>query len=236
SGKIRILRKGKYVEFYLRSDPAEKSGKYMRKSDPEKIRIYTEKSYCEKITKLLDSEILALKDYIRRTGQLEDSLRRAYSDYPDEVKQYIDPVDVSDEDYVRKWISTDYRGKEIKEDSTVYETENGERVRSKSELTIANALAKRGIPYKYECPLILKNGLKIHPDFTVLNIKKRRQIYWEHRGMMDDPEYSKHSVDRIKQYMKSGIIIGRDLVITEETLSCPLGTDEIDSIIKTYFL
>lgn len=39
-------------------------------------------------------------------------------------------------------------------------TDKGERVKSKSELTIANALYRSKIPYKYECPIILHNGIK----------------------------------------------------------------------------
>ena len=179
----------------------------MPKTDPEKIRIYTQKAYDEKIVRLLDREISALDDYLHHAGQTEDLIRRVYSERPQEAREYIDPVDIPDEDYVRIWMEQVYERKEISEDLPVYETERGERVRSKSELTIANALAKHGIPYKYECPMILKNGWKIHPDFTVLNVKKRKQLYWEHRGMMDDPSYAKHSVDRIKQYMKNGIMI-----------------------------
>ena len=101
---------------------------------------------------------------------------------------------------------------------------------------LANALAGHGIPYKYECPPVLKSGIRIHPDFTVLNVKERRQLYWEHRGMMDNEDYARHTVDRIKQYLKSGIVIGRDLIITEESSSSPPGTDEIECIIRTFFL
>lgn len=71
---------------------------------------------------------------------------------------------------------------------------------------------------------------------SVLNVKERRQFYWEHRGMMDNEDYARHTVDRIKQYLKSGIVIGRDLIITEETSSSPPGTDEIECIIRTFFL
>ena len=143
---------------------------------------------------------------------------------------------MSDEDYVAMWLNHKYVKKEISETIPYFETDHKERVRSKSELTIANALARYGIPYRYECPLILKNRIKIHPDFTVLNVKNRHQLYWEHRGMMDNPEYASHTVERLKQYMRSGLIPGRDLIITEETAEDPLGTDEIDMIIKEYLL
>ena len=54
--------------------------------------------------------------------------------------------------------------------------------------------------------------------------------------MMDDKEYAKSSVLRLKALMKEDIFIGEKLIITEETLTNPLGTNEIDAIIKKYFL
>lgn len=116
----------------------------------------------------------------------------------------------------------------------VYLTDNGEYVRSKSELNIANLLYKMNVPYKYECPLTFSNGKIIYPDFTLLDIRNRREVYWEHRGMMDDRNYLKHTVQRGKDYRKEGIYIGDHLLITEETSVLPLGTDEILSVIQHF--
>lgn len=80
--------------------------------------------------------------------------------------------------------------------------------------------------------MMLANGKVIYPDFTILNVKERKVMYWEHRGMMDDKEYAKNSVARIKLYMKNGYFPGNDLIITEETSITPLGTDEIEAVIK----
>ena len=94
---------------------------------------------------------------------------------------------------------------------------------------------QKGIPYKYECPKALLNGKEIYPDFTVLNVKARKEIYWEHRGMMDDREYAKQAVFKLKSLMKNGIILGDNLIITEETTANPLGTNEIETIINRFF-
>jgi len=162
------------------------------------------------------------------------SLQQIYSNYPEEVKKYIDPIAMSDEDYTDYWINIPFVGKEISDYVPYYETNRKERVRSKSELNIANALAERGIPYKYECPLLLQNGSIIHPDFTILNRKARKEIYWEHRGMMDDKAYAGNSVLRLKTLMKNGIILGQNLIITEEAAASPLGTNEIETVIDIF--
>lgn len=161
-------------------------------------------------------------------------IQQVYSNSHPDFKSLVIPIDMSDDDYVSKWLSEEYIGKEISDSVPFYETDLKERVRSKSELTIANSLFKYGIPYRYECPLTLQNGYIIHPDFTVLNVRKRQVFYWEHRGMMDDPDYATHTVFRMKSYMNEGIILGKNLIITEETSANPLGTNEIETIIKTF--
>ncbi len=233
-GRIHILKSGKKVQFYVRKDRSEKSGKYISKKEKSLIKKYVQYAYDEKTMKLLISEADALLSLINHYKTNSEKIRQAYSDNPDEVKDYIDPIDVSDEEYLEEWIKKPFTAKEVTEDLPCYETFQKERVRSKSELNIANTLSKMGIPYKYECPLALKNGAVIYPDFTVLNVRKRKQIFWEHRGMMDNEEYATHAVLRIKNYVSNGYCLGRDLIITEETSTGPLGTDEIMRVITTY--
>ncbi len=235
-GKIHIVNSGRRIQFYLRKDPDDRSGEYISKSESSKLRSYIQKMYDEKLIKLIDREIKTLEAFIKKYENTIDRICRLYSDRPDEIKAFLDPVDISDDDYRFAWESITFTGKEIPEYMPLYETSKKEKVRSKSELNIANALAAKGIPYKYECPLLLKNRVKLYPDFTVLNVRERKQIYWEHRGMMDDKEYAKESVARVKTYMKNGIFVGRDLIITEETSANPLGTNEINDIIKEFLL
>ena len=234
-GKILIARSHSRTQFYLRSENSEKTGEYIPKSDSDKLKAYIRKSYDEKVLKLIDREIHILEVLLRKSDNIDDMIRKLYSDLPAEAKQFIDPIDMTDEDHSIAWENIPYTGKQLSDYVPLYETDKKERVRSKSELNIANTLAARKIPYKYECPLLLKDGSTIHPDFTVLNVRERKVFYWEHRGMMDDKDYAKKSVSRIKEYMKNGIFIGCNLIITEETSSSPLGTNEISSTIDRFF-
>ncbi|MCR4895730.1 MAG: hypothetical protein K5891_03025 [Lachnospiraceae bacterium] len=236
AGIIHIVRSGTRVQFYLRKDRSDGGGSYIRKSDTRTIRTFLRKAYQEKALKLLKKEMLSLELLLRKSGTISAQIRSLYSDYPPEIKQYLDPVDMSDADYVSKWLSQPFKGKDIPEDAAVYETRQGERVRSKSELTIANMLADRGIPYKYECPIKLGNGAVVYPDFTVLNVKTRKVFYWEHRGMMDDSDYAGQAVFKMKSMIKNGIVLGDNLIISEETSANPLGTNEIKALINRFFL
>lgn len=234
-GSIHVIKKWGNPQFYLRGDSSNPNGQYISKTDMRTIKTHLQKSYDEKVLKLLEREEMALRRELNSCAGIVEEMRKIYSDNPPKIKELISPIDCSDEDFANYWMNIPYEKKEILTDSEQI-TEKGETVRSKSELNIANALYKYGIPYKYECPLILIDGQVIHPDFTVLNLKQRKTVYWEHRGMMDDRGYAKHSVSRIRDYQKSGIYLGDNLIITEETTDCVLGTREIERVIRHYFL
>ncbi len=236
AGKIHIVQSKNRVQFYLRENTGDKSGTYLKKSDCGKIKKYVQKAYSEKVIKVISKEIKNLESFLSKSQDTVSQIQQLYSSNPESIKKCIEPVDCSTEDYVKQWCSFEYVGKEIRADTQQYHTDMGEIVRSKSELNIANALHKYGIPYRYECPLKLKNGETIYPDFTILNKATRNDVYWEHRGMMDDRAYAKHAVQRIKDYEKSNIWLGSNLIITEETSTTTLGTMEIEAIIKNYFM
>ena len=235
-GKIRVSRTMHGVQYYLRKDTSDKSGRYVRKNETTLIKQHLQKAYDEKVLKIITTELQGLQILLKKAENAVNQVRKAYSAFPDEVKKLITPVDVSDEDYIREWMEETYEGKPIPDYLPFWETKRKERVRSKSELNIANALADKGIPYKYECPLQLSSGVIVYPDFTVLDVKRRRVLYWEHRGMMDDKEYARGAVLRLKELTREGFFIGEELIITEETSANPLGTNEIETVIRRFFL
>lgn len=233
-GKIHIVKSKNRIQYYLRVDADDKSGIYLSQAQTDTIKKYVQKSYNEKLLKVIGKEIVSLEVFLSKSKESINEIQQIYSSNPEKVKNYINPIDCSNEDFIEQWVTIPYERKRIINDVHQYCTEKNEMVRSKSELNIANALYRRGIPYKYECPLRLKSGVVIYPDFTVLDVLRRRVLYWEHRGMMDDREYAKHAVMRIREYGKNDIWLGDNLIITEETSTCVLGTKEIEEVIKHY--
>ena len=146
--------------------------------------------------------------------------------------KYDEMIIVPDEDFIKAWREMEYRGKGFREDAPEYYTDKGERVRSKSEILIANALNRNHIPYRYECPLYLAGYGTIHPDFTVLNVRLRKEMYWEHLGMMDDISYVENALQKITMYMQNGIFLNDNLIITYETKRNPLNQKVIKIVMK----
>lgn len=235
TGKIHVVSRGKHVSYYIRMEAAEKTGKYVHKSEMKTIKMYLQKKYESAVLPLVNEEISSLECLVDKADSITEKIRSLYSDNPSEVKALIEPIDISDADFIEEWLTEGYERKEIKEGIPIFLTDKGDYVRSKSEMNIANILFKHNIPYKYECPLKLSNGRIIYPDFTILDIRTRQVKYWEHRGMMDNAEYANHSVKRIRDYERCNIKLGDQLIITEETSAIPLSPQDIEDVIRNYF-
>ena len=115
-------------------------------------------------------------------------------------------------------------------------TELGERVRSKSEKILADFFYRNRIPYKYECPLYLKNFGMVYPDFTFLSAKTGQEIYWEHDGRMDDPVYTQRAVRKIQAYEQNGIYPGEQLILTFETEKSVLDLRMVKRLAEKYLI
>ena len=73
-------------------------------------------------------------------------------------RSLVTPLVYPDEDFVEHWSAVKFAGRDFDADGPVLMTARGERVRSKSEIIIADALFRRGIPYRYEYPHELLAG------------------------------------------------------------------------------
>ena len=146
----------------------------------------------------------------------------------------VTPVEPTWNQIVTRWYEEEYQGKEFQEGTVGILTEKGERVRSKSEKILADFFYKRNILYKYEKPLYLKGYGTVYPDFTFLSKKLGQEIYWEHEGMMDKPEYARTAVRKIGSYQKNGIYPGERLILTFETEQNVLNSNNIEELVKKY--
>lgn len=228
-----------YFRYYLRKDDG--SIIYLKKNKTKLKKEYATKKYNLELIKMAKRE-LCLLDRIYTSLQSDkhvngDSILNASRKVGPSVTRITDVVIETDDEYIRSWKKEEYKGLNFEEDNlTEYYTVLGERVRSKSEILIANALHSMGLIYKYEKPLYTNSGKSIYPDFTILDVKNRREIYWEHLGLIDDEDYLNHNLWKIDEYKKMGIYVGINLVISYESASRPLGTKEIDQLIKMYIL
>ena len=143
------------------------------------------------------------------------------------------PKVLPDSLFIKEWESKKYEGLPFNVGSSEYYSDKGERMRSKSEVIIANTLARKGIPYRYECPLQLPDCV-MYPDFTTLNIRTRKEYYWEHFGMLSDPGYLNKTLIKLRKYESAGYYPGEKLLITRESISQPLSTKNVQELIDHF--
>ena len=148
----------------------------------------------------------------------------------------VTPVEPIWEKELAKWYDSEYHGKEFYEGTAEIVTEKGERVRSKSEKILADYFYRNNILYQYEKPLYLKGYGTMYPDFTFLSKKTRKEIYWEHEGMMDKPEYAKSAVKKIESYQRNGIHLGERLLLTFETELTVLNSQIVEELVEKYLV
>lgn len=232
-GNLRICSHGNRVQYYHRTDPKDFSGTYIREKDARLVKKLAQKDYDQKVIHSIEKEMRAIEKYLAACPKKE--AEQIFATLHSERQKLVVPIRESDERFVQQWEQIQYQGKEFYEDTPEFYTARGERVRSKSEVIIADMLYREGIPYRYEYPVQLKGIGMVYPDFTVLNVRERREVYWEHLGMMDDPAYAEKAVQKIATYEQNGIFTGEDLVLTYETKKNPVNQKVIAEIIKKYF-
>lgn len=229
-GSVRVIRHGNGVQFYLRKG-SDTSGVYMPAADREKAISLLQKRYDYLIAKAAKEQLNVIERFLNKYDP--DKLKEIYESLPEFRRSLITPEELSDQAFLKQWSAYDYEPKAFQEGSPEHYTSSGERVRSKSEVMIADALKQAGIPYRYECPLQLGN-MTIHPDFCILRVRDRETLYWEHLGMMDDPEYCNNAIHRIRCYEYYGIYPGINLILSMETSQIPINTAVIRKLIDAY--
>lgn len=204
-------------------------------------RVYIRKKHRNIAAKLAqrDYDKVLLEKMKARIDELEEMLQIYETNPIDEAKKSLcesrrvltDLHFMSDDEYVKKWQAHQYTGKGFFPGDDEILTNRGERVRSKTEKIIADKLFSLGIPYRYECPLNVRGFGVIFPDFTVLDVITREEIYYEHLGMMDFPDYVRGAIQKIKTYEKAGIFVGDKLLLTYEVSGASPNMDLFEKMI-----
>lgn len=232
-GHLRICAGGKKVQYYHRKEEDDFDGVYIKAGEIELAKQLAQKDYDIQIIKACERELNAIHKYETVIpGKVAEDI---YKTLHPARQAIISPIRETDEEYIRNWQEKEYKGKEFYEDTPEFYTLKGERVRSKSEIIIADMLYQAGIPYRYEYPIYIRGFGNVYPDFMVLDVKNRKEVLWEHFGMMNDVEYVEKALKKLEMYRKQDIFLGDGVIITCETKEMPLNSKMVESMIKHYF-
>ena len=218
AGKLRISTtegRTRYYQHFPKEDGKEKASRYLKAEDMDIARQLAQQEYEEQL------------------------LRDLFQNLHEARKLLVSPLVDDDETYVAKWLDRQYSPGTFAEDAPHLYTSSGIRVRSKSEIIIADTYSRLKIPSLYENPIKLRNDgrfITVRPDFTLLNVRTREQFLHEHFGMIDNPQYADQFIRKIELYEKNGIFPGKNLLVTWESSTHPLNAMQVELLANEYLI
>lgn len=227
------------IQFYR--GVSNKAKKYLRKDDPL-ISQLAQKEYDQSVLDSAKQEvelIRRLTAFYDKKGDPESQYDRMLAAKRSRVKPFREP----DDEYVRKWLAEPFPKFEITDASQGeypnYYNDDGVKMRSKSELIIADVLRKKGIPYRHEYPLNLldpetQRMKTVFPDFMILRVRDRKVLFWEHLGLLEKPDYFRKNILKIRTYEMNGYLPGYSLIVSFETSFAPLNIKLVEQMIEAY--
>ena len=234
-GGLHASNHGKYKSYYRRelTEEGRIIEKYIPKKNIELVHALAQREYDEKLNEILLSSLDTLSNFERELIRLSPA--KVGSLLPMAKSTLIKPIYNSDEEFVKEWQNVKYVGKGFGGVETEFFTSKNERVRSKSEIMIADSLNRYGVPYRYEYPVHLKGVGTVYPDFLCLNVRKRKEVIWEHFGMMTKDDYVSDSViPKLRSYEKKGYRLGDDFIFTMESSVSALSSKYVNQMIEDY--
>ena len=232
-GRLRISTSGKQCRYYELPPGGDKFGKYIPVGEAKLAKALAQKDYNIQFCKRAKEELGILERFIKQEKYRNADL--AFSELAGSRKALVNPYLLSDELFAKQWQEEHFPRESFYTESKLFDTKRCEKVRSKSEAILADIFYDYGIPYHYEKPLYLKSGETKYPDFTLLDVKRRKELYWEHLGLLDDYEYRISNLKKLDKYRENGIYTGKNLIITFEMPEVPLDIKGIRSMVEEIF-
>lgn len=176
------------------------------------VRQLARKKYLENSVKLLSEEIARLENFMRSSippdvPTVLSMLPKAYRHLPEEMFRPEKRAAI-------KWAKEEYEQNTYNLNERKHLTENGLRVRSKSELFIADKLERYELPFRYEAMIYFRQ-YSFSPDFMIMT--RDGIMYWEHCGMMMNQKYRRNNEWKLQMYDKMGITPWNNLIVTYDT-------------------
>lgn len=235
-GNLRIIQRNNNCFFDVRkTEKGSRKGSYISKDNEALLECYSKKRFAAEMLPKLRKNLKAANAFISLHSGIEETeiAARLHPEIISRCKSiYLPP-----EEFAKDWLNS--KGPEciLVGNPPSIKTISGEQVRSKSEAIIYNSLYSHGLVFQYERGLYLPtNNYASFPDFTILLLSTLEEMFWEHFGMMDDPDYAESAIKKICNYIQNGIIPGKNLICTFETRNQPLSSADVETLIREFLL
>lgn len=227
-GNLVCTHNGKYYKWYQSTGH---SCTYIPKKDKAFANKLALKKYLISQLKDLQQEKIAIEHYLKRHSN--SSYVQKILNHP-EFQTLLTPYFTPISKKLSEWMNEPFEQNQKHPEHLIHKSSSGHLLRSKSEAIIDMLLYMHKVPFRYECALHLGEST-IFPDFTIKHPNTGDTYYWEHFGLMDNPQYSQNTFSKLQIYSSNGIIPSINLITTFENKEHPLDVETISKIIEHYF-
>ena len=175
---------------------------------------------------LPDQSIHMLLSKVRNYPRVPAEFFQVNSPY----SQFIIPFLQKEYSEIIDWYISDYQHNNEYPEHLLYPVKLGFKVRSKSEVIIADWLYEAGILFHYEEQLLLSEDPSC-PDFYV-PITLIEKYAWEHFGAMDKENYFHRTRGRVLNYLDHRWFPGINMITTYETKKNPLSEELVEKHVR----
>lgn len=229
-GKLFCTKNRQYFKWYITDGKTQTYLPKSKRSLAEKLAV---KKYLSLRLEDLIHEKKAIEFYLRHHSQnsLSENMLLNCPEYKSLIAPYFKPLSQE----LLDWTLEPFESNPKHPEQLIQKTASGRIVRSKSEALIDMVLYTHKIPFRYEAPLQLDN-ITLYPDFMIRHPETGHFFYWEHFGLVDQPEYRQNMLSKLDLYMSHGIFPNINLITTYETKEHPLSMEFVQKIIEYHFL
>lgn len=229
-GDLHCTHNGSYIKWFNHHKGQAFYIPKSKRSFAEQLAI---RKYLSTLIEELQIEKNAINSYIECINQNKnpaEKLLQEDSCFQPLLAPYFNSHNID----IDAWLSEPYETNPSHPEYLIHKTIAGCNVRSKSESLIVSALYTNHIPFRYECALQL-GEITLFPDFTILHPQTKKIYYWEHFGMMNNPDYAHSAYKKLQLYSEHNIIPSINLIMTFETPDNPLDYEILEHTIQFYF-
>ncbi len=239
---------------YYQSDFSKGSTKRITVNDLDTIKTLLRKEYLREKADILKKQYQVLKTALEQLPMTDDKAlldrileKRLSVAGPERLPDSIFGVRVPEADseladHVRfgtvaskeSWMNEPFQQSDFKPEAKRFQTSFGLKVRSKSELIIAELLRSLGIPFRYEAVVQVGNAAYA-PDFTILR-PDGSTVYWEHWGLVSNLSYYDRQLTKLRAYYSAGIVPWNNLIISYDDESGVIDAAKVLYLINTRIL
>lgn len=216
--------------YYYKVDQGKKL--YLGKADCEDVKLLQTRAHLIESLKRIEKNCKALHHLLEEYESIEPDIinrnvPKAYQLSEQRDYQFTDWIDL------QEWGSAKYDKNTKYPDRLIHRTLKGERVRSKSEVIIADILFLKGVEYHYEENLTLGKET-IAPDFKVAVASQRRFRRIEHFGMLSSSKYLEDCLWKLRLYFSHKFVPWDDIIFTFEAQDGGIDAQTIGWIVDRF--